>query len=229
MKALPEYHNMVVKVRCVGDVVFTGPCEYYSAEWGEYVLGEEEEGLKVRNTMIPASAILDVGILRHEVCIPVRDWIEAHEEIALWFHERWHIPLEAYRESIRDCIGMKDPHPVPQWYVVVRGYEIVAGCGVIANDFHERTDLTPNVCAVYVDEEYRRQGIAGFMLRYVCADMARLGIRTLYLLTDHTGFYEQYGWQFYDLVRGRDGSLSRMYVHEASDPEPDLAWIMDPE
>ena len=144
--------------------------------------------------------------------VPVRNWPEAKEEIAVWFHERWHIPLEAYRESITDCLGKETG--IPQWYVVVRGGKIIAGCGVIENDFHERKDLTPNVCAVYVDEEYRNQGIAGFMLQYVCNDMLAMGIDTLYLLTDHTGFYERYGWQFLCKVRGNDGEMSRMYVHQ---------------
>lgn len=137
------------------------------------------------------------------------------EEASVWFHERWHIPLEAYRESIADCLEGKNG--VPQWYVVMHESRIVAGCGVIANDFHERKDLTPNVCAVYVDEEYRRQGIAGAMLQYVCDDMAAMGFDTLYLLTDHTGFYERYGWRFLCMVRGDGGELSRMYVHHSAD------------
>ena len=102
---------------------------------------------------------------------------------------------------------------MPQWYVVVREGRIIAGCGVIENDFHERKDLTPNVCAVFVNEECRNQGIAGSMLEFACKDMANFGIGTLYLLTDHTGFYERYGWQFYCMAKGDDGALSRMYVH----------------
>ncbi|MBQ9828202.1 MAG: GNAT family N-acetyltransferase [Lachnospiraceae bacterium] len=161
--------------------------------------------------MIYDDWIDEIEVLRPEVCIPVRDWPEAKEEIATWFHERWKIPLQAYRQSIRDCLRNEDS--VPQWYVVVRGSRIIAGCGVIENDFHERTDLTPNVCAVYVDSEFRNRGIAGFMLKYVCDDMARLGFPTLYLLTDHTGFYERYGWEFYCEARCDDGEMSRMYVH----------------
>ena len=149
--------------------------------------------------------------LRQEVCVPVRDWAEAREEVAAWFHKRWGVPLEAYQESIDDCLRMEGP--VPQWYVVLRENKIVAGCGVIANDFHDRIDLTPNVCAVYVDEEYRKQGIAGYMLQYVCEDMAAMGIRTLYLVTDHIGFYERYGWEFYCRVHGEEDELSRMYIH----------------
>lgn len=52
---------------------------------------------------------------------------------------------------------------VPQWYVVVQGDKIIAGLGVIENDFHDRKDLSPNVCAVHVEEAYRCRGIAGEM------------------------------------------------------------------
>ena len=90
----------------------------------------------------------------------------------------------------------------------------MGGLGVIENDFHDRKDLTPNVCAVYVEPEHRCKGIAGRLLAYVCGDMESFGVDTLYLITDHTGFYERYGWTFLCMVQG-DGEpeMSRMYVH----------------
>ena len=54
----------------------------------------------------------------------------------------------------------------------------------------------------------------------VCDDMAAMGVDTLYLLTDHTGFYERYGWEFFCLARGNDGALSRLYVHHAAGITP---------
>ena len=33
----------------------------------------------------------------------------------------------------------------------------------------------------------------------------------LYLLTDHTQFYEKCGWSFYTMVQGDDGSPERLY------------------
>ncbi|MCR4952063.1 MAG: GNAT family N-acetyltransferase [Solobacterium sp.] len=213
MRKLTQYNNKIVRIHCDYGDVFTGPCDWYPPDFWPGFPDSGEESLKIGENVIFADQISKIEVLRNEVCIPVRDWIEASEEIAEWFHVRWNIPVEAYRESIRECLG--NEASVPQWYVVVRGDQIIAGCGVIENDFHERKDLTPNVCAVYVDEEYRNQGIAGFMLDYVCNDMAELGYPTLYLLTDHTGFYERYGWQFACEVRGNDGDLSRMYVHHA--------------
>lgn len=136
---------------------------------------------------------------------------ELIETAAEWFHDKWGIPLEAYLDSMNEC---SDEKAVPQWYVVTDGGKIIAGLGVIENDFHERRDLAPNVCAVYVDEEFRCRGIAGELLKFACEDMQNREVDTLYLLTDHTGFYERYGWEYLCPVRG-DGEerMSRMYVH----------------
>ena len=132
--------------------------------------------------------------------------------MAEWFHEKWGIPLEAYLESMNECLNGKTI--VPQWYVAVKGDKIIGGLGIIANDFHNRKDLSPNVCAVYVEEEYRCQGIAGKLLNFVCEDMKNKGIKTLYLVTDHTSFYERYGWKFLCMVQS-DGEeeMTRMYIY----------------
>lgn len=144
--------------------------------------------------------------------VPLRDKPDMLQKAAAWFHQKWGVPMEAYRESMEDCLTGKGP--VPQWYLALDGERIVGGMGVIENDFHHRKDLAPNVCAVYTGEDRRCQGIAGALLGLVCRDMKELGIPTLYLVTDHTSFYERYGWEFYCMVQG-DGEpgLTRLYVH----------------
>lgn len=134
------------------------------------------------------------------------------EKAAQWFHEKWKIPVQKYQESMAE--SLKPGIVVPEWYIIQDGGSIIGGLGVIENDFHNRKDLTPNVCAVYTEKDYRKKGIAGKLLRHVCSDMKSRGIDTLYLLTEHDSFYERYGWQFFCLVRG-DGEteMSRMYVH----------------
>lgn len=145
--------------------------------------------------------------------------ISEHPELknyaANWFHNKWGIPLEAYLESMNECIENKNV--VPQWYVVMSGNIIIGGLGVIENDFHNRKDLSPNVCAIYVEEEYRCKGIAGQMLNYVCNDMKEKNIATLYLITDHTSFYERYDWKFFCMVQeDEEESLTRMYIHRTN-------------
>ncbi|WP_448909625.1 GNAT family N-acetyltransferase [Holdemania massiliensis] len=141
------------------------------------------------------------------------DQPEMKEQSAQWFHEKWGIPLQAYRESMEDCLANK--HSIPQWYIAMEGERIIGGMGVIENDFHDRKDLAPNVCAVYTEKQKRGQGVAGALLNYVCSDMKSKGISTLYLVTNHTGFYERYGWEFLCLVQGEgESEPSRMYVHK---------------
>ena len=145
--------------------------------------------------------------------IRLTDKPEMKERMARWFHEKWGVPLEAYLESLQDSLTGNGP--VPQWYVAMEGDRIIGGLGVIENDFHDRKDLTPNVCAVYTEPDKRCNGIAGALLNYICDDMNAKGLETLYLVTDHTSFYERYGWEFLCMVQG-DGEpdMTRMYIHK---------------
>lgn len=45
-------------------------------------------------------------------------------------------------------------------------------------------------------------------------DLRAEGISPVYLITDHTGFYERYGWEFYCMVQGEgEAKPTRMYIH----------------
>ena len=141
----------------------------------------------------------------------LRDNPELKEKAASWFHEKWCVPKEAYLECMNAYLNKDNEYG---WYLCLDGDKIVGGLGVIENDFHNRKDLSPNVCAVYVEEAYRNQGIAGHLLNMVVDDMHSKGISPLYLVTDHVGFYERYGWEFLCMVESDfEDSESRMYVH----------------
>lgn len=143
--------------------------------------------------------------------ITLREKPELIQTAAEWFHSKWFVPTEAYYECMQAYLNRETEYG---WYLCMDGDRIVGGLGVIDNDFHDRKDLTPNVCAVYTEEEYRCKGIAGVLLNLVVADMKEKGISPLYLITNHIGFYERYGWEFLCMVQG-DGEpeLTRMYVH----------------
>ena len=56
--------------------------------------------------------------------------------------------------------------------------------------------------------------IAGQLLAHICKDMAAKGIGTLYLVTEHTSFYERYGWEYLCMVQGDDEEQMRMYISQ---------------
>lgn len=141
--------------------------------------------------------------------INLAEYTEYSAAAAEWFSKKWNIPKEAYIESINDCIDKKTE--IPRWYIVLYNSKIIAGAGIIENDFHERKYLSPNLCALYVEKDFRYHGIARYILDYARKDLKSLGYKKLYLITDHTEFYEKCGWNFMMYVKEDDGNDIRMY------------------
>ena len=144
--------------------------------------------------------------------ITLREKPELMNTAADWFHSKWRVPTEAYLECMEAYLNHETELG---WFLCLDGEQIVGGLGVIENDFHDRKDLTPNVCAVYTEESHRCKGIAGNLLNMAVEDLRAKGISPSYLITDHTGFYERYGWEFLCMVQG-DGEpdMTRMYIHK---------------
>ena len=144
--------------------------------------------------------------------ITLREKPELMNTAADWFHSKWRVPTEAYLECMEAYLNHETELG---WFLCLDGEQIVGGLGVIENDFHDRKDLTPNVCAVYTEESHRCKGIAGNLLNMAVEDLRVKGISPAYLITDHTGFYERYGWEFLCMVQGNgEPDMTRMYIHK---------------
>lgn len=111
--------------------------------------------------------------------ITLRENLETKEIAVDWFHSKWLVPAEAYLECMDAYLNGETEYG---WYLYLDGDKIIGGMGVIENDFHDRKDLTPNVCAVYTEEEYRRRGITGHLLNMVVQDLRAKGISPVYLV-----------------------------------------------
>lgn len=90
--------------------------------------------------------------------VALRQKTELKEAAAAWFHDKWEVPQEAYLECMEAYLNHETEYG---WYLCLENGRIAGGLGVIENDFHNRKDLAPNVCALYTEQEYRCQGIAG--------------------------------------------------------------------
>lgn len=145
------------------------------------------------------------------IFLNLRDCPDLIDSAATWFHEKWGVPIKAYQECMRAYLNHETEYG---WYLCLHDGQIIGGLGVIENDFHDRKDLKPNICSVYTEEKFRKKGIARYLLNMAVEDLRSKGISPVYLLSDHSGFYERYGWEFFCMAKGIDGSyLSRMYIH----------------
>lgn len=115
---------------------------------------------------------------------------------------------------MRDCVEKQEP--LPQWYLMLdEDDSIVAGCGLVENDFVDTTHLSPYFCALYVEENARGQALGARLLEHVRRDCATLGFPKVYLCTDHVGLYEKYGWTHITYGNHPWGKSSKIYVADA--------------
>lgn len=134
--------------------------------------------------------------------INLYDKVDLINEGALWFSTKWNKPKQYYIESMRD--NLRNKMAIPQWYVVIFNDEIIAGCGVI-----DDASFNPSLSYLYVDEKYRNQGVAKMLIDYVCHDMSKRRINSLYLETSIDDFFEKCGWK---LISNCENN--KTYIHK---------------
>ena len=114
-----------------------------------------------------------------------------------------------YEDCISNCI--ESPCPLPQWYLLEENKQVVGCAGLITNDFISRMDLYPWVCAVYIEESHRGNGYGALLLEKAKEDSIKGGFSSLYLCTDHIGYYEKYGFNYLGQGYHPWGDKSRIY------------------
>jgi GrpB-like predicted nucleotidyltransferase (UPF0157 family)/GNAT superfamily N-acetyltransferase len=154
--------------------------------------------------------------------IAIRERPEYKDRAADYFSSKWGIERGLYDAAISD--GIVTENPLPRWYLALRGDEIIGAFGLIENDFMTRRDLMPWLCALYVEEGERGRGLGGALLERGREEAGRLGFKKLYLCTDHTGYYERYGWRFFGMEEEESGGLTRVYETECGAPDA-AKWL----
>ena len=141
--------------------------------------------------------------------INIRQCPEWLERAADYFSSRWNIDRQLYWDSLSDSVTTENP--VPRWYLMLRGDEIIGGFGLIDNDFMVRTDLCPWLCALYIEPSERGQKLGSRLLAHSRYEAGALGFSRVYLNTDHVGYYEKYGWRYIGDFAHRSGTDARVY------------------
>lgn len=127
--------------------------------------------------------------------ISVRENPEYKDKMIQYFQNSWsEIAPVIYEDCITHSINAKDS--LPQWYLLENNDEIIGCAGLITNDFISRMDLYPWVCAIFIDEKHRGNNYSKLLIEKAKEDSKKAGFKNLYLCTDHTGFYEKFGFSY---------------------------------
>lgn len=129
-----------------------------------------------------------------------------------YFALNWSIDRRIYKDCISNSITTNSP--LPRWYLMLKGDEIIGSYGLITNDFISRQDLFPWFCALYIEENERGKQLGAKLLEHGRIEAANLGYEKLYLCTSHNGYYEKYSWKHIADGFHPWGSESKIYENE---------------
>jgi GNAT superfamily N-acetyltransferase len=134
-----------------------------------------------------------------------------YKDIAIsYFQSKW---PGVWPIIYEDCINhsLTTTNPLPQWYLLEKEAEIIGCAGLITNDFISRMDLYPWVCAIYIDENHRGNNYGSLLIEKAKMDSKDTKFESLYLCTDHIGYYEKFGFAYIGQGYHPWGDESRIY------------------
>ena len=113
----------------------------------------------------------------------------------------------------KNCIenSFSDDNSIPKFYILLDEDKIIGSYALLSNDIISRQDLMPWFACLFIDENYRNQGLAGKLIKHGLCEAQKKGFYTLYLSTDLNEFYEKKGWNYYSKGYSVSGDEIKIY------------------
>ncbi len=114
-------------------------------------------------------------------------------------------------KKLSDSVGEN-----PKVLLLTDGDELISFCTYTEKDDIQPTVLTPWMGFVYTFPQYRGHRYVGKLFQEI-ENLARAeNVQDIYISTDHTGLYEKYGCEFYQMMSDIHGAPSRVYRKHVS-------------
>ena len=130
--------------------------------------------------------------------IVIKDLFEAPEHVptvARWKYDEFWAGKD--RLSLEDLTGLlreaRDPDAIPLSLLALCDGRPAGTVNLIEHDDGKRSHLRPWLAALFVAPEYRRFGVGSLLVSTLRERAARIGIQSMYLGTDKSGFYGRLG------------------------------------
>ena len=94
--------------------------------------------------------------------------------------------------------------------------ELISFCTYAEKDDIQPTELTPWIGFVYTFPEYRGHRYVGYLFQEIEKLAKAEKVQDIFISTNHTGLYEKYGCEFYQMMNDMNGEPSRVYRKHVS-------------
>ena len=128
----------------------------------------------------------------------INDHPEAVKTIAKWHYDRWQnilpdFTLDTYAEFLSSHYKRGG---IPTLFTAVSEGKVIGTAALEDDDMDTHPSLTPWLASVYVDVEYRKQGVGETLVRRVIKEARSAGVNKLYLFTpDREHYFGRFGWR----------------------------------
>lgn len=99
----------------------------------------------------------------------------------------------------------------PKVLMLTDGDELISFCTYSEKDEIQPTELTPWMGFVYTFPQYRGHRYVGKLFQEIEKIAKAENVHDIFISTNHTGLYEQYGCEFYQMMNDVNGEPSRVY------------------
>ena len=125
----------------------------------------------------------------------LQDHPEYVRTIAEWLYSEFFHLNPSSVEQRMEVLCESGGNQIPTTVVALEESEILGTASLIESDMSNRPNLFPWLARVYVDPQYRRQGVGASLVRWIVQEADQQGHRKLYLYTtDREKFYSDLGW-----------------------------------
>jgi N-acetylglutamate synthase-like GNAT family acetyltransferase len=102
---------------------------------------------------------------------------------------------------------------IPQMLIALEKEKLVGCVGLWLSDLQSRQDLSPWLSVLYVDKEYRNQGIGKQLINQTLAEAKKENVEEIYLFTELKGYYEKIGWQLVEKTIDEYGNKIQIFKY----------------
>jgi N-acetylglutamate synthase-like GNAT family acetyltransferase len=135
---------------------------------------------------------------REEITVKyLADVPEAIPVIARWLYDEFHYliperPIDYVIESLNTRLNY---NKIPLSIIALKEHEIIGTVSLKMTDMDIRDNLTPWLASLFVNNEYRHNGVGTFLVKSVQEIAKQIGIKELFLYTPNSwDFYKKIGW-----------------------------------
>lgn len=98
--------------------------------------------------------------------------------------------------------------------LTLAGGNICGYCAVTKTDCIPDLSYSPYIGYLFVGEAFRGHRLSQQLIEYASQYLRRLGFRRVYLVSDHNGLYEKYGFSVIDRKTAHWGTVEKIYEKE---------------